>query len=62
MEGFGKELETKADAIFLDLPHPWLAIDHAVVTLKKSGTNCSGEKFYLSFSVTMNLHKQINSN
>lgn len=39
IEGFGKELDTKADAIFLDLPHPWLAIDYAVSTLKKSGTN-----------------------
>ncbi|KAK9300784.1 hypothetical protein QLX08_006647 [Tetragonisca angustula] len=37
IEGFGKELETKADAIFLDLPHPWLAIDYVVSTLKKSG-------------------------
>lgn len=62
MEGFGKELETKADAIFLDLPHPWLAIDHAMVTLRKSGTDRFSEKFYLSFSVTMHLHKRINSN
>ncbi|XP_033227504.1 tRNA (adenine(58)-N(1))-methyltransferase catalytic subunit TRMT61A-like [Belonocnema kinseyi] len=36
-EGFGDELKHKADAIFLDLPHPWLTIDSAVNTLKESG-------------------------
>jgi len=37
LQGFGDELDHKADAIFLDLPHPWLTIDHAVKALKNSG-------------------------
>lgn len=35
--GFGEELDNKADAVFLDLPHPWEAIPHTVKTLKQSG-------------------------
>lgn len=30
-----------ADAIFLDLPEPWLAIPHAAHTIKKNGNICS---------------------
>nr|XP_031826130.1 tRNA (adenine(58)-N(1))-methyltransferase catalytic subunit TRMT61A isoform X1 [Nomia melanderi] len=37
IDGFGEELKYKVDAIFLDLPHPWLAIDHALCAFKKSG-------------------------
>ncbi|XP_058799884.1 tRNA (adenine(58)-N(1))-methyltransferase catalytic subunit TRMT61A [Phymastichus coffea] len=36
-QGFGEELDNKADAVFLDLPHPWLTIDFAVKALKKKG-------------------------
>ncbi|CAH0553479.1 unnamed protein product [Brassicogethes aeneus] len=35
--GFGEHLKNKANSIFLDLPHPWLAIPHAVGSLKESG-------------------------
>ncbi|XP_046745532.1 tRNA (adenine(58)-N(1))-methyltransferase catalytic subunit TRMT61A [Diprion similis] len=35
--GFGDALEGKADAIFLDLPHPWLTIEHARRCFRKSG-------------------------
>ncbi|KMQ82892.1 trna adenine-n-methyltransferase catalytic subunit trmt61a-like protein, partial [Lasius niger] len=36
LEGFGEELKHKVDAIFLDLPHPWLTIEHATVALKQT--------------------------
>ncbi|GJQ81585.1 hypothetical protein Trydic_g9960 [Trypoxylus dichotomus] len=36
-DGFGTELEQKADAVFLDLPHPWLAIPHAAKCIKNTG-------------------------
>ncbi|KAG8288207.1 tRNA (adenine(58)-N(1))-methyltransferase catalytic subunit trmt61a [Homalodisca vitripennis] len=36
-QGFGEELTGRADAVFLDLPHPWLVIEHAIRTIKGSG-------------------------
>ncbi|KAF7278032.1 hypothetical protein GWI33_008951 [Rhynchophorus ferrugineus] len=35
--GFGDELNGKADAVFLDLPYTWLAIHHSVKSLKETG-------------------------
>lgn len=35
--GFGDDLNGKANAVFLDLPHPWLAIPHAVKAFKNEG-------------------------
>lgn len=37
LDGFGEELKHKIDAVFLDLPHPWLVIKHATVVLKQIG-------------------------
>lgn len=39
-EGFGDELNGKADAVFLDLPSPWVGVAHAVLAMKEQG------KFY----------------
>lgn len=39
--GFGEELDGKADAIFLDLPEPWLAVEHARLALKGGRKVCS---------------------
>ncbi|RZF33971.1 hypothetical protein LSTR_LSTR012091 [Laodelphax striatellus] len=35
--GFSPKIDERADAVFLDLPHPWLAIPLAVKSFKKSG-------------------------
>ncbi|XP_041982700.1 tRNA (adenine(58)-N(1))-methyltransferase catalytic subunit TRMT61A [Aricia agestis] len=36
-EGFGDELIAKADAVFLDLPSPWLGVEHAVNAMRDEG-------------------------
>ncbi|XP_063242543.1 tRNA (adenine(58)-N(1))-methyltransferase catalytic subunit TRMT61A [Bacillus rossius redtenbacheri] len=36
-DGFGPQLEGTADAVFLDLPHPWEAVPHAVSVMKECG-------------------------
>nr|XP_043617387.1 tRNA (adenine(58)-N(1))-methyltransferase catalytic subunit TRMT61A [Erigeron canadensis] len=40
-EGFPKDLSGMADAVFLDLPQPWLAIPSAGEMLKPDGVLCS---------------------
>ena len=39
--GFGEELDGKADAVFLDLPEPWLAVGHTKLALKPGKKVCS---------------------
>lgn len=36
-DGFGPEVAGSADAVFLDLPHPWLAIPYAVRAFRSQG-------------------------
>lgn len=44
--GFGPDLDSLADAVFLDLPLPWTVVPHAVKVIKKSGKKFS---LFLSF-------------
>lgn len=39
--GFGENLDGKADAVFLDLPEPWLAVGHTKLALKPGKKVCS---------------------
>ncbi len=41
VDGFGSALDGKADAVFLDLPQPWLALPHATRSLKAGGQLCA---------------------
>lgn len=36
-DGFGTTLLGKADAVFLDIPHPWEAVPHAAAAFKDLG-------------------------
>lgn len=36
-DGFGEDLNGKADAVFLDLPSPWFGVQHAVKAIKEDG-------------------------
>lgn len=36
-DGFGEDLHSKADAVFLDLPSPWTGVQHAVKAIKEDG-------------------------
>lgn len=38
-DGFGEELKSSADAVFLDLPSPWIGIPHALAAIKDQGKN-----------------------
>lgn len=39
--GFPNVADATADAVFLDLPEPWLAMDHVLRVLKPGKTMCS---------------------
>ncbi|CAM9222341.1 unnamed protein product [Choristocarpus tenellus] len=39
--GFGAHLDRKVDAVFLDLPEPWLALSHSRLALKPGKKLCS---------------------
>lgn len=46
-DGFGEDVDGLADAVFLDLPHPWLVVKHACKAIKPEGMFVSSSTFPL---------------